>query len=244
MAQTSAHGAADAATLERLEAIGWHGLPISDAERAIRIDREVRDGFAQLRDVEPAVSFFGSARARAGTMPYETARQVARAVAQMGFNVLTGGGPGVMEAASRGCIEGGGNAIGLNIALPFEQRPNPFLSRSLMFRYFFARKLMFVKYSCAFLIFPGGFGTLDEAFEALTLVQTHKIPHFPVLLFGGDFWQGTHHQLRAMETAGLISSEDSSRLKPVDTVEETIEILRCCHEGLCATLHKPPLPKR
>ena len=177
-------------------------------------------------------------------MPYETARQVARAVAQMGFNVLTGGGPGVMEAASRGCIEGGGNAIGLNIALPFEQRPNPFLSRSLMFRYFFARKLMFVKYSCAFLIFPGGFGTLDEAFEALTLVQTHKIPHFPVLLFGGDFWQGTHHQLRAMETAGLISSEDSSRLKPVDTVEETIEILRCCHEGLCATLHKPPLPKR
>jgi hypothetical protein len=148
-----------------------------------------------------------------------------------------------MEAASRGCLEGGGLAVGLNIVLPVEQRPSPFLSRSLTFRYFFVRKLMFVKYSCAFLIFPGGFGTLDEAFEALTLVQTHKIPHFPVLLFGGDFWEGTRRQLHAMEGLGLVSPEDAARLEPVDTVEQAVEILRSCHERLCA-LHKPPLPRR
>lgn len=103
---------------------------------------------------------------------------------------------------------------------------------------------MFVKYSCAFLIFPGGFGTLDEAFEALTLIQTHKIPHFPVLLFGGDFWEGTYRQLRTMEAQGLVSPDDVARLVPVDTGEQAIEILRCCHEGLCATLHKPPLATR
>lgn len=240
----SARSGEDAEMAAALEGIGWKGLPISDEERAVRIDREIRDSFAMLEDIEPAVSFFGSARANEGSLPYETAREVARAVARTGFNVLTGGGPGVMEAASRGCLEGGGEAIGLNIVLPSEQKPNRFLSRSLSFRYFFTRKLMFVKYSCAFLVFPGGFGTLDEAFEALTLVQTHKIPHFPVLLFGSDFWEGTHLQLRTMERQGLISPEDASRLQPVDTVEEAIEILRCCHEGLCATLHKPPLPRR
>lgn len=234
----------DEATSAALEGIGWKGLPISDEERAVRIDREIRDSFALLGDVEPAVSFFGAARAREGSPSYETARQVARAVARTGFNVLTGGGPGVMEAASRGCLEGGGRAIGLNIVLPSEQESNRFLSRSLTFRYFFARKLMFVKYSCAFLIFPGGFGTLDEAFEALTLVQTHKIPHFPVLLFGSDFWEGTHLQLRTMERQGLISPGDASRLQPVDTVEEAIEILTRCHERLCASLHKPALANR
>jgi len=139
----SVPGAEEIAAREELEAIGWTGLPISDEERAVRIDREVREGFALLGDVEPAVSFFGSARAREGTPSYEAAREVACAVAQAGFNVLTGG-PGVMEAASRGCLDGGGEAVGLNIALPFEQTLNPFLSRSLTFRYFFARKLMFV----------------------------------------------------------------------------------------------------
>ncbi len=237
-------GAEETAAREGLEAIGWTGLPISDEERAVRIDREVREGFALLGDVEPAVSFFGSARAREGTPSYESAREIACAVAQAGFNVLTGGGPGVMEAASRGCLDAGGEAVGLNIALPFEQKLNPFLSRSLTFRYFFVRKLMFVKHSCAFLIFPGGFGTLDEAFEALTLIQTHKIPHFPVLLFGGDFWEGTYQQLRTMEAQGLVSPDAVSRLVPVDTVEQTVEILRSCHEGLCRTLHKPPLVTR
>ena len=162
----------------------------------------------------------------------------------MGFNVLTGGGPGVMEAANRGCREGGGLSIGLNIRLPREQAENPFVDRACSFRYFFVRKMMFVKYSCAFLVFPGGFGTLDEVFEALTLVQTHKIPHFPVLLFGGSFWDGLEHQLDRFEAEAMISAQDRSRLRRVATPEEAVGILRRCHEGLCAELHKPPLPRR
>jgi hypothetical protein len=162
----------------------------------------------------------------------------------MGFNVLTGGGPGVMEAANRGCREGGGLSIGLSIRLPKEQRTNRYVERECRFRYFFVRKLMFVKYSCAFLIFPGGFGTLDEAFEALTLVQTHKIPHFPVLLFGGRFWMGLHRQLDTMERRGSISGEERAQVRVVRSEDEVVEILRGCHEGLCATLHKPPLAPR
>jgi uncharacterized protein (TIGR00730 family) len=118
------------------------------------------------------------------------------------------------------------------------------VDRACTFRYFFVRKLMFVKYSCAFLVFPGGFGTLDEVFEAMTLVQTHKIPHFPVLLFGGSFWDGMEHQLDRFEAERMISAEDRARIRRIETPEEAVEILRRCHEGLCADLHKPPLPKR
>lgn len=157
-----------------LESIGWGAE--GDEERVARITAELRMGFAALRDVEPAVSIFGSARAWEGSPECVMAREVAREVSRAGFNVLTGGGPGVMEAANRGCREGGGLSIGLSIRLPREQRTNGFVDRECAFGHFFVRKLMFVKYSCAFLIFPGGFGTLDEAFEALTLVQTHKIP--------------------------------------------------------------------
>ena len=134
--------------------------------------------------------------------------------------------------------------IGLGIRLPREQRINRYVERSFDFRYFFVRKLMFVKYSCAFLVFPGGFGTLDEAFEALTLVQTHKIPHFPVLLFGGRFWSGLHRQLGAMERRGSISGEERAHVRVVESAAEAVKILRGCHEGLCATLHKPPLAPR
>jgi uncharacterized protein (TIGR00730 family) len=226
-----------------LEGIGWNAA--DDDARLARIQQELELGFGLLRDVEPAVAFFGSARSADHAPEYRAAREVARAVARSGFNVLTGGGPGVMEAASRGCTEGGGLAVGLNIVLPrAQQRPNRYLGRSCSFRYFFVRKLMFVKYSCAFLIFPGGFGTLDEAFEALTLVQTHKIPHFPVLLFGGRFWEGMQRQLETMERDGLISAAERAQVRSVAGPEEAVEILRGCHAGLCAELHKPPLARR
>jgi hypothetical protein len=233
-----------AASREALESIGWGGISADDRARVERIKSELEGGFRSLHDVEPAVAVFGSARAAEAAPEYQAAREVARAVAATGFNVLTGGGPGVMEAASRGCREGGGLSVGLTIRLPREQRTNRFVERECSFQYFFVRKLMFVKYSCAFLIFPGGFGTLDEAFEALTLVQTHKIPHFPVLLFGGAFWAGLHRQLAAMEGRGLLAPGDLAHLRVVSTPEEAVEVLRCCHEGLCATLRKPPLRQR
>jgi len=229
---------------EALESIGWAPAPPGEEERLRRIRCELEAGFGALREVEPAVAFFGSARSAPDSSEYRLARSVAAAVAREGFNVITGGGPGVMEAANRGCREAGGLSVGLNIELPHEQHVNPYVDLGCHFRYFFARKLMFVRYSCAFLIFPGGFGTLDEAFEALTLVQTHKIPHFPVLLFGGDFWDGVTAQLEAMERRNLITAGERGHVRPVSTVEEAVEILRCCHEGLCADLHKPPLRRR
>ena len=134
--------------------------------------------------------------------------------------------------------------MGLNIRLAHEQQTNPYVDRECSFRYFFVRKLMFVKYSCAFLIFPGGFGTLDEAFEALTLVQTHRIPHFPVLLFGGGFWDGLERQLDTLEQRSMITREDRERIRRVGDANEAVEVLRRCHAGLCAELHKPPLRKR
>ncbi len=234
---------ANAASPEALESIGW-GAARDDHMRVRRIEAELERGFALLHGIEPAVAIFGSARARQDDAVYAEALAVAREVARTGFNVLTGGGPGVMEAANRGCREGGGVSVGLTIELPNEQATNAFVEREVPFRYFFARKLMFVRYSCAFLIFPGGFGTLDEAFEALTLVQTHKIPHFPVLLFGGGFWSGLMHQLAEMRAQGVISPEDQARILPVSSASDAVEILRRCHAGLCASLHKPPLPLR
>ncbi len=232
-----------AGSREALESIGW-GTSQDDRMRIRRIEAELERGFALLDGIEPAVSIFGSARVRPGDPVYTDARNVAREVARTGFNVLTGGGPGVMEAANRGCREGAGVSVGLTIELPNEQATNRFVEREVPFRYFFARKLMFVRYSCAFLIFPGGFGTLDETFEALTLIQTHKIPHFSVLLFGGDYWSGLRRQLDEMIEQGAISPEDRARIRPVSNANEAIAILRRCHEGLCAALHKPPLHVR
>lgn len=232
-----------AASREALESIGW-GTSEDDRMRIRRIETELERGFALLHGIEPAVSIFGSARARPDDPVYVEARCVAREVARTGFNVLTGGGPGVMEAANRGCAEGGGVSVGLTIELPNEQATNSFVELEVRFRYFFARKLMFVRYSCAFLIFPGGFGTLDETFEALTLIQTHKIPHFSVLLFGGNYWAGLTLQLAEMLEKGAISREDHARIRPVSNADDAISILRGCHEGLCAALHKPPLHVR
>lgn len=227
-----------------LEGIGWTPLEGHERARVNRIAAELEASLVALHDVEPAVAFFGSARSGEISAEYRAARVVARAVAGAGFNVITGGGPGVMEAANRGCREGGGLSVGLNIRLPREQRTNAYVDRECTFRYFFVRKLMFVKYSCAFLIFPGGFGTLDEAFEALTLVQTHKIPHFPVLFFGGDFWDGLQRQLDAFEERSMISADDRARIRRIEEAAEAVEVLRHCHAGLCAELGKPPLRTR
>jgi len=225
-----------------LEGLGW--LSDDDEARIRRIEAELRQGFSILRDVEPAVAFFGSARTPEDHPTYALAREVAGAVARTGFNVLTGGGPGIMEAANRGCRECGGLSVGLDIRLPQEQRTNPYVEREVEFRYFFVRKLMFVKYSCAFLIFPGGYGTLDEAFEALTLVQTHRIPHFPVLLFGEEFWSDLDRQLDRLEAEAMISAQDRARVNRVQTAEQAVRVLERCHHGLCRDLGKPPLRPR
>jgi uncharacterized protein (TIGR00730 family) len=162
----------------------------SDSWRVLRIMGEFVWGFDNLADVSDGVTIFGSARTQPGDPHYEKAVETARQLARAGIPVITGGGPGIMEAANRGALEGGGMSIGCNIELPFEQGSNAYLTRSLNFKFFFVRKMMFVKYATAFIVFPGGFGTLDELFEALTLIQTGKVKHFPVILFGHDYWAG------------------------------------------------------
>ena len=160
----------------------------SDPWRVLRIQSEIVEGFDALSKIGPAVSIFGSARTQEGAHYYEAARETGKQLSENGLTVITGGGPGIMEAGNRGAFEAGGLSIGLNIDLPMEQTPNPYQHMSLEFRYFFVRKLMFVKYSLGYIIFPGGFGTLDEMFEALTLSQNRKISRFPVVLFGYDYW--------------------------------------------------------
>ena len=163
---------------------------VSDPWRVLRIMGEFVWGFDNLSDVRDGVSIFGSARTKPNDPEYQAAVETARLLAQAGIPVITGGGPGIMEAANRGCMEGRGLSIGCNIELPFEQGANPYVDTLVNFRYFFVRKTMFIKYSSAFIIFPGGFGTLDEAFEAVTLIQTGKIYQFPVILFGRHYWAG------------------------------------------------------
>jgi uncharacterized protein (TIGR00730 family) len=226
------------------EGIGWEREHGDEGPRLRRIHEELERGFALLREVEPAIAVFGSSRMSPEAPEYARARELGSAVARAGFNVLTGGGPGIMEAANRGCQEAGGLSVGLNIELPDEQAVNDYVDVSCSFRYFFVRKLMFVRYACAFMIFPGGFGTCDEVFEALTLVQTHKIPHFPVLLFGDDYWAGLSQQLETMEQRGLIRNEERAVIHRVDSAADALSILRRCHESLCAELGKPPLRPR
>jgi uncharacterized protein (TIGR00730 family) len=191
-----------------------------EEEDELRLDRirsEIDAAFDALRGIEDGVSIFGSARIAEGHPWYELTRETAACLAKHGYTVITGGGPGLMEAASRGATEAGGESIGLNIELPHEQQPNRYLSRSLNFHYFFARKLMFVRYARAFVIMPGGFGTLDELFEALTLIQTHRIYHFPVILVGVDFWAPMLDWIdRSLEENGLISPGDKELLMVCD----------------------------
>ncbi len=178
--------------------------------RLFRIMGEFVDGFETMAKVGSGVSLFGSARVMEGHRYYELARETARRLARAGQPVITGGGPGIMEAANRGAFEAGGESVGLNIVLPFEQRANPYLTHYVNFRYFFVRKVMFVKYAEAFIIFPGGFGTLDEFFESLTLIQTDKIHHFPVFLMGSDFWTPMLDWIKEtmLEREGFVAPED------------------------------------
>jgi uncharacterized protein (TIGR00730 family) len=195
-----------------------------DDVRLQRIHDEVERGFDALRDVDDGVSIFGSARVPAGHRWYELCRETAACLVGHGFSVITGGGPGLMEAANRGAAEAGGLSIGLNIELPHEQHRNTYVNRSLDFHYFFARKLMFVRYARAFVIMPGGFGTLDEMFESLTLIQTHRIKHFPTILVDSAHWRPLLAWIDdTLEDDGLIGPEDKGLLVTVDTPSEVCE---------------------
>ncbi|MCW2523810.1 MAG: fas1 [Frankiales bacterium] len=198
----------------------------TDPWRVLRIQSEFVEGFGLLAELGPAVSVFGSARTGPDHPEYAVARQLGSALAAAGYAVITGGGPGVMEAANRGVSESGGISVGLGIELPFEQRLNDWVDVGLNFRYFFARKTMFVKYAQAFVIMPGGFGTLDELFEALTLVQTRKVTRFPVILFGSEYWAGLLDWIkRTMLAEGKIGERDIDLIHVTDSVPEAVELI-------------------
>src|SRR3954463_1032743 len=203
----------------------------TDPWRALRILSEFVDGFDALASLGPAITVFGSARVPEGSPAYAAAREIGRLLALEGFAVITGGGPGVMEAANRGCQEGGGMSVGCNIELPHEQSINPYVDLGVEFRYFFARKTMFVKYANAFVILPGGFGTLDELFEALTLIQTGKVQHFPVVLVGTAYWAGMLDWFReSLLASGAIDEGDLAILKVTDDPDEVCRIIRAYAE--------------
>jgi uncharacterized protein (TIGR00730 family) len=209
-----------------LESPGPDEFTRTDTWRVFRIMGEFVEGFDELATITRGVAIFGSARTPEENPYYEAARETAAQLARAGFAVITGGGPGIMEAANRGALDAGGLSIGCNIELPFEQAPNPYQTRSLTFKYFFVRKTMFVKYSAAFVIFPGGYGTLDELFEALTLIQTRKIKNFPVVLFGSEYWGGMMGWLReTMLRERNIGDEDLKLLHLTDSPAEVVEIV-------------------
>lgn len=210
----------------------------SDPWRVFRIMGEFVQGFEELIGIRPAVSIFGSARFAPEHPYYQAARDTAAALSKAGFTVITGGGPGIMEAGNRGAQEAGGRSVGLNIDLPFEQTANPYQDISLEFHYFFVRKTMFVKYSSAFVIFPGGFGTLDELSEALTLVQTRTISHFPIVLLGHRYWDGLLQWFReVMLTEGCISPGD---LDLMHVTDDPAEVVRLVAEGLRGLVERRP----
>lgn len=203
----------------------------ADADRIRDIASEFAHGFDQLAEVGPAVSIFGSARIPAGHPHYELIREIAVALGQAGYAIITGGGHGLMEAANRGARESGAISVGCNIELPHEQRPNDYLDINLLFRHFFARKVMFVRYACAFVIGPGGFGTLDELFEALTLIQTSTIWHFPVILAGANEWDGLLDWLRERALAdGRIDNQDLGRVHLASDPAEVVRVVNEAHE--------------
>lgn len=195
-------------------------------------------GFRAFWDVGPAVTVFGSARFGEGHEYYELARKMGRLLAQEGFTVMTGGGPGLMEAANRGCQEVGGYSVGSNILLPHEQEPNRFLNKVVTFYYFFVRKIMLVKYSYAYVILPGGFGTLDEMSEALTLIQTGKLYDFPIILMGTEYWKGFYDWVNGtLLKNGAVSQGDIDFLHLTDNPDEALELIRKVSQGLVLKLH-------
>ncbi len=201
----------------------------SDSWRVFRIMGEFVEGFDNLADVTNGVSLFGSARTKEDNPYYKSAVEVGKLLTEKGFTVITGGGPGIMEAGNRGAVEAGGKSVGCNIELPFEQTPNPYQTKSLSFKYFFVRKTMFIKYSNAYVIFPGGFGTLDELFEALTLIQTRKIRNFPVVLFGSSYWQGMLQWISSvMLHEGNINGDDLQLLHLTDSPKDAVDFIIKC----------------
>ena len=202
-------------------------ITIKDSWRMFHIIAEFVEGFEALAEIHPSVSIFGSSRVNSDDKVYQRAAQVAQLLAENGFGVITGGGPGVMEAANKGASLAGGKSVGLNIQLPHEQEPNPYTNLNLSFRYFFVRKVMFVKYAVAYIIFPGGFGTMDELFESMTLIQTHKIRPFPVILVGSEYWKGLLDWIRSVVLKeAKISPSDLDIFQLIDDPEEIVRTIK------------------
>lgn len=207
----------------------WSQIKATDSWQIFRIMSEFVDGFERMARIGPCVSIFGSARTKPDNPYYLLAEEIAYKLTLEGYGVITGGGPGIMEAANKGAKRGNGKSVGLNIELPFEQEPNPYVDRdkSIDFHYFFVRKTIFLKYSQGFIAIPGGFGTMDELFEALTLVQTNKIGEFPVVLVGKKYWQGLLDWIRStmMEVEHNVNEADLQRLHIVDTADEAVQVI-------------------
>lgn len=207
----------------------WNEIKTNDSWAIFKIMGEFVNGYEKLSQIGPCVSIFGSARTKSDQKYYKLAERIAKKIVDNGYGVITGGGPGIMEAGNKGAHLGGGTSVGLNIELPFEQHDNPYIDndKSLDFDYFFVRKVMFVKYSQGFVVMPGGFGTLDELFEAVTLIQTHKIDKFPIILVGRDFWGGLVDWIQntLLDSFNNISAPDIDLVQVVDTEDEVIQIL-------------------
>jgi uncharacterized protein (TIGR00730 family) len=207
---------------------GWNEIKANDSWAIFKIMGEFVNGYEKLSKIGPCVSIFGSARTKPDDKYYKLAEEVAAKIVDQGYGIITGGGPGIMEAGNKGAHIAGGTSVGLNIDLPFEQHDNPYIDndKSLDFDYFFVRKVMFVKYSQGFVVMPGGFGTLDELFEAITLIQTNKIEKFPIILLGVDFWGGLMEWIKTtLLDAGNISAKDLDLIHLVDTTDDVISIL-------------------
>ncbi len=213
---------------------GWNEIKTNDSWAIFKIMGEFVNGFEKMSAIGPCVTIFGSARTQQEQKYYELTVNIAKRISEAGYGIITGGGPGIMEAGNRGAHLAGGTSVGLNIDLPFEQHDNPYIDddKSLDFDYFFVRKVMFVKYSQGFVVLPGGFGTLDELFEAITLIQTNKIGRFPIILVGSEFWEGLMKWLKAtMLEAGNISATDLDLIKIADTDEEVVQIIDAFYKG-------------
>ena len=211
----------------------WDETVTKDSWMVFKVMSEFVDGYEKLAKIGPCVSIFGSARLKPEDKYYNVAVDIAKKITEIGFGVITGGGPGIMEAGNKGAKEGGGKSIGLNIELPFEQQFNPFIDKpySINFDYFFVRKVMFVKYSQGFIVLPGGFGTLDELSEALTLIQTKKIGRFPIVLVGSEFWSGLLDWFaNTLLKSHLIKEEDLSLFRVVDTAEEAVAHIKAFYD--------------
>jgi len=214
---------------QELHPKGWNEIKTNDSWAIFKIMGEFVSGFEKMSKIGPCVTIFGSARTKPDNLYYLLAEKIAKRIVESGYGVITGGGPGIMEAGNKGAHLGGGTSVGLNIELPFEQHDNPYIDsdKNLDFDYFFVRKVMFVKYSQGFVVMPGGFGTLDELFEAITLIQTHKIEKFPIILVGTEFWTGLMDWIKAtlLSEFGNISEKDLELINLVDTEDEVIHIL-------------------